>query len=480
MKQLLRKKWFRILARTVVVVTSVLVLAVTVFNWHAAKRKERAITQAKAAKMVLSTGDLMTEMPPGELNFARHGIFGLLEDGLALPEKKRSTEQQDAIKRFQALGDEALMRDLNRKRGNTTGPVDFSFLPDDGSYGKTAASFLAEYDRRHIAVLDEIRAGMRQPYVRRRALPKDFAVGDGWVTLSEGQGFITARVQRGLSLRTEAALATGDPVKAAESIEMICRLGELTSSRGFLVSTLIDFAGYRTIKSHVKRGMEQGIWTTEALDRISLAVARQDVRARMIQGAATEAAMVHVFEAWKHDRKRIAPYLNAGYFGGKIDAEPGFLSRVAAEALPNGMFDRAAADQLDEIREIISQIQNPAPALGWWKLAGEMKKRHEGRSGFSEVLSGDTAGASLLEIGSRTLVHRHLILAACAIERHRLTHGNYPDSLAVLPGEITADPILGSSLLYERTGTTFRLYTPGPPLEDTETKSNRHAHDWAW
>jgi hypothetical protein len=481
MKGLLRKKWFRILARTLVVMATMLVLAVSVFNWQAARAKERAIAEAKTAGLALSAGDLVPEMPPGELNFARHGIFALIEDGLSLPEERRSPEQKNAIESYKALGDEGLLRDLNRKRENKTGgPIDFSFLPDDGSYGKTATSFLAEYDRRHAAVLDEIRSGMQLPYVRRQKLPKDFAGGDSWITLNEGFGFTTSRAQRGLRLRTEAALATGDVAKAAESIAMSCRLGELTSSRGFLVSVLIDFASFRTVKNDVKRGMDRGLWTAEALDRISAVVAREDVRARMIQGAATEAAMVQVFEAWKHDRKRIAPYLNAGVFGGKIDADPGFLSRLAADALPNGMFDRAATAQLDEIREVVSLIQNPAPALGWWKAAEQMRKRHKGRNGFSEILSGDTAAASLLEIGSRTLVQRQLILTACALERHRLTHGAFPESLSDLPAEIASDPILGGTLLYERTGNTFRLYTPGPPREGTDSKPDPRANDWIW
>jgi hypothetical protein len=480
MKQLLRKKWFRILARTVVVVTTLLLLAVSIFNWQAARAKERAIAQAKTAGMTLSAGDLMTDMPPDEQNFARHGIFALIEDGLALPEERRSPEQKTAIKSYEALGDEALLRNLNRKRGNIASPVDFSFLPDDGSYGKTAASFLAEYDRRHAAVLDEIRSGMRLRYVRRRALPEDFAGGDGWVTLSEGQGFITSRVQRGLSLRTEAALATGDPAKAAESIEMICRLGELTGSRGFLVSALLDFAGFRTIKDHVKRGMEQERWTAEALDRISTAVARQDVRARMIQGAATEAGMVQVFEAWKHDRKRIAPYLESGVFGGRTSADPRFVARFVAVILPNGIFDRAAADQLDEIRSLLALVQDPAPAASWWKVAEELRRKHEGQNEFSQLMSGASAGASLLEIGSRTLAHRQLILAACAIERHRLTHGAYPESLTELPAEITVDPILGGTLRYERTGDTFRLDTPGPPRPTGDGKPDPRAKDWVW
>lgn len=477
MKALLQKRWLRVLARTVVVVTVLLALAVSIFNWHAAGQKKEAIARAKASGLALSAADLMTDMPPADLNFARHGIFALIEDGLALPQEKRSTEQKNAIENFKALGEETLVDKLTRKRKGS--PIDFSFLPDDGGYGKTAASFLAEYDRRHSAVLDEIRSGLTLTYTRRRTLPKNFADGDDWISLSEGYGSIIIRAQRGLRIRTEAALATGDAVKAAESIEMLCRLGELTGSRGFIVSALIDFAGFRTVKDQVKRGMDQGLWTTEALDRISAAVAREDVRARMLQGATTEAVMVQVFEAWKHNRKRLASQLDTRVLGGTADTSR-FFGQLIATASPNGLFDRAAAVQLDEIRSFVALLHDPAPAAGWWKLASDFKRKSEEGSEFSRLLNGASALALFLEAGSRTLAHRQLILAACAIERHRLTHGSYPDSLAELPAEITADPILGGTLHYERTGNTFRLYTPGPSLDRAETRPDPHANDWTW
>jgi len=454
-----------------------LALAVSIFNWHAAGQKKEALARAKASGLALSAADLMTDMPPDELNFARHGIFALIEDGLAMPEEKRSTEQKNAIESFKALGEEELVDKLTRKRKGR--PIDFSFLPDDGGYGKTAASFLAEYDRRHGAVMDEIRSGLTLPATRRRTLPRNFADGDDWISLSEGYGSIIVRAQRGLRIRTEAALATGDAAKAAESIEMLCRLGELIGSRGFIVSALVDFGSFRTIKDQVKRGMDQGLWTTDALDRISAAVARQDVRARMVQGVSTEAVMVQVFEGWKHNRKRFASQLDAGVLGGTADTSR-FLGQLIATASPNGLFDRAAAVQLDEIRSFVALLHDPAPAADWWHLASELRRKSDGGSEFSRLMNGGSALAVFLEIGSRTLAHRQLILTACAIERHRLTHGSYPDSLAEFPAEITTDPILGGTLRYERTGKTFRLYTPGPPLDGAGTKPDPHANDWTW
>lgn len=480
MKQLLRKKWFRILLRTVVVVVTLLVLAVSIFNWQAAKRKERAMAEAKNSGMALSAADLTAGMPPDDLNFARHGIFALLEDGLALPEDQKSADQRDVIGRYNEVGDEALFLALNRKRENRAGPVDFSFLPDDRSYGKSAESFLAEFDRRHGAVLAEIRAAMVQPHVRRTAIPQNFDDGDGWLKLNEGFGFMTMRAQKGLRLRAEAALATGDSAKAAESVEMIARLGELVGSRGLLVSTMIEFAAYQIVKDEVKRGSEMGAWTIADLDRISAAVTRWDVRARLVTGAHSEAIMVQVFDAWKRDRGGIAPYLAAGVFGGKMDAKPGILPRIAAQLLPDGIFDRASAANLENLHAVLAILQDPAPAGPWAEAADKLRNSQGGEGALTSILNGATGAAAMLDLGSRALMRRQLILAACAIERHRLTNGAYPESLAGFPAENVVDPLLGGTLGYQRSETSFRLFSPGRPSKEEDVTPNPRSKDWVW
>jgi hypothetical protein len=76
---------------------------------------------------------------------------------------------------------------------------------------------------------------------------------------------------------------------------------------------------------------------------------------------------------------------------------------------------------------------------------------------------------------------------ACTLERHRLAHGAYPETLtALVPQFLKAIPhdlFDGQPLRYQRRGENFVLYSIGPDLEDNHGITKQYfadSPDWAW
>ena len=76
----------------------------------------------------------------------------------------------------------------------------------------------------------------------------------------------------------------------------------------------------------------------------------------------------------------------------------------------------------------------------------------------------------------------HLALVACALERHRLAHGTYPETLdALVPrfiGRLPHDIIGGQPLKYRPgPGDRFTLYSVG---WDEKDDGGKPGDDWVW
>ena len=85
-------------------------------------------------------------------------------------------------------------------------------------------------------------------------------------------------------------------------------------------------------------------------------------------------------------------------------------------------------------------------------------------------------------------------LVACALERYRLAHRRYPDTLAelvpALADHLPVDLVNGESLRYARVGDHYRLYSVGWDLKDDggqivlDAKNSQTVDadrgDWVW
>ncbi|MCW1914466.1 hypothetical protein OJ996_12835 [Luteolibacter sp. GHJ8] len=487
MKRLLAKKWFRISVRVSVGCLSLLVLAWMWFNWWAASRKRLAVAAATHAGLSLNLEDFSKDMPPPEQNFARQGIFKQWEDAYEQfrPNVPASPSSPRGI--YESFGDTVFGSVFFKSRRGNPRTAKFSRFPDDSPYGKTAESFLAEYDRRHGTVLEELRAGFALPYARRPFLPAAFS-GDASTlpSLSEAFGMRLRSVSQGLALRAEAALETGDSAKAAESIEMILRLSEAMGSRGMFVSGLMQAVGIRTALMPLERGIREHRWTAADLDRIEAALRRFDIRRTMERAIRSEILMVHAVE-----RLKSAP--QPGQLGDPRaileDYEGGDLLEWLLESrphwLPDGFFDLSEAVILETTQQSSSAISSLRLGKDWWSAAQDLRRQAEQRWGPGKLASSFPVGAFGLEAAAHGTVEIRLALAACALEKYKLQHGIYPESLDAIDSEVATDPFHGVLFRYFVKDDAFRLYSLGPDGIDgggvsAPMKSDKTQDDWVW
>jgi hypothetical protein len=483
MKRVMQKKWFRLLVRTAVIGLTLLVLAVAIFNWWAAGEKKDAIARARAAGLPLTVEEFTAGMPPDGQNFARSGIVRTLEDEFGV----RSDGNADAASakgRFQAVNDSDLMRALYSRIKDREKATDFAVLPDNSPYGKTADSFLKEFERRHGDLLGELKASLHLPYERRRFVPEGFRGGVAWVSLSEGFGLSSRGFQDGMRLRADAALLTGDSAKAAETIEIMARVAETVGSRGMLVSALVEFVSLRIVHRPIKLGIQTRRWTATDLERISAALSRCDLRDATRRGIESEVLMVQVWEGLNEERSRFSPDQFGSYIGSDDSPVTGWILEKGRAWIPGGFFDLCAAGVLNHAIESSAVAKDPRPILHWWEAAKKIRRTYDAKGKLGKLTHTFPGGAVALRNGCHAVVNLQLDIAACEIERYRLAHGHYPETLDALPDKAGIDPLHGTPFRYERWDDGFRLYSIGPDGVDDggkeESGSSIDRKDWVW
>jgi hypothetical protein len=487
MKRLMAKKWFRITVRVSLGLMSLLVFAWFCFDWWGASRKRLAVAAATKAGLSMNLEDFTKDMPPPEQNFARRGIFKQWEESYehGSPNTPASPSSPRGI--YESMGDTVFGTVFIKARRGNPRTVDFGRFPKGSPYGKTAESFLVEYDRRHGEVLRELQAGFSLPYVRRPLLPAAFS-GDASTlpTLSEAFGLRLRSVSDGLALRAEAALATGDPAKAAESIEVTLRLSEAIGSRGMLVSGLIQSVGIRAGLLSLRRGMMEHRWTAADLARIEAALKRFDVRKTMEHAIRSEILMIHAIERLKSEpqpgqlgdpRAILEDFDGTDLLGWVLANRPHWL--------PDGVFDLNAIVIIETTLRASVAISSHDLGKDWWDEARKLRREAGERQGAGVFVASFPAGAFALESAAHGTVEVQLALAACALERHYLEHGSYPESLAAIDPEVAIDPFRGGPFQYAVAKGGFRLYSIGPDGIDGGGIPSPKLHfsaqdDWMW
>ncbi len=475
MKNWGRKKWFRVLVRCAVAGASLLVLVYAAINWWGAREKQRAIAEARAAGVPVTLAEMMADMPPREENFAMIPFLAELEKSYGTIDPVENIPPSSARGRYEAMADPVFQRAWRGGawRKGIEKKIDFSLMPADNPYGQSAVSFLKEYDRRHGDILAELREGLSRPYSRRPLVPEGFD-GTDWFNLSEGLGMMGQRVIDGLALRAEAALMTGDPARAADSIVIGLRLLETTASHGSAMGALVEWRLFGLLKGSLKSGIREHAWSEDELERIRDAFLRMNPQESLQRAMKGEILMLQVWEGWRDDRRR---------FHSDIESySNGLAWRIF---FPDGWFDLKAAEVVRTSKEGYQVTAGCGPALSWWEAGERFREGATGKGG--DWLSDPSLVFGItLERGSRAIVQWRLCVLACELESYYVRHGDYPVDLSGFPADIVRDPLHGTPFRYRRTEEGFLLYSIGPDGKDDEggkyplRGQSVDQPDWVW
>ena len=104
---------------------------------------------------------------------------------------------------------------------------------------------------------------------------------------------------------------------------------------------------------------------------------------------------------------------------------------------------------------------------------------------FANIFPGTTVPINLKR-AARTQSALDMAILSCALERHRLAKGSYPENLALLSSDIfpkvTNDLITGQPLCYRRIESAYLLYSPGWNQKDDggQVHEKLEEGDWVW
>ncbi|HTI99192.1 MAG TPA: hypothetical protein VL527_09940, partial [Dongiaceae bacterium] len=353
---------------------------------------------------------------------------------------------------------------------------------------------LSKYD----ATLDALRAAAKLPYAR---FPLEYDSAEPPTILLPHLANIKKTVVF-LQLRSIAELDAGQPDQALADWKLGLRCNEALRQEPFLISQLVEIAGQNILTQPLWEGLARHQWSDVQLADIEATLAGQDYPANFRTGMLGELACgIGSVEYLRRSRNfgELVSWTSSSRQNDMPDPME-LLYAMAFHLMPDGwfyqmernlaqMYERYSLPLVDQTNRIISPTLNR-------QLATEAGIRLQTKSvanAATRLLFPALGRASLKTAQCQTMVNEARI--ACALERYRLAHGQYPDSLADLTPQflvtVPHDLINGEPLHYRReAGDRFTLYSVGWNQRDDggrvvlgkgETPSaDPDQGDWVW
>lgn len=451
--------------RTAVLGITLLVLGVALLNHWAAGERREAVERFQAAGNRIGVSDFQVVIPPDDENFA---MIPLLRE---LWEEEAEGEMTGVAAKMFAMArspDGSLMS----QKGNLLD--DREELARFGISG-AAEEMLAQYDERHQAVLEGLRAGLDRPHA---VMPRSFDLAEprhaygSWGLGHRINVFMPAAL--GLRLRAELAVAAEREDVAFETVKMIRNLSDLSFSHGSISGGFIAWNLDGFAARPLKLGIEAGLWDRKSLGELERLWSQRDTLAGMNEMLNADCvAMSVLLEHATRDRDLWVE-----------------LTKVENQRvwylLPDAWFDMDSVNLLEEGGKWLALFRTEPRLEVWWKAMEESHSRQSDALGKVFGITGFGEGrlcAALVRVGVRAMVRDAMAIVACRLEIHRLREGRYPAELVELGGEGVLDPLNGGPFAYRREGEGFVLYSVGPDGVDDggvcETVGYS-APDWVW
>ena len=292
------------------------------------------------------------------------------------------------------------------------------------------------------AFFAELRAASKRPYAR---YPVDYNLDNPWgIQLPHLRN--VGAICRRLQLRASAELALGESDKALADVKLILHLADSLKSDPFLISYLVRIACLPIATQAVWEGLAEHAWSEAQLEQLQTLLSRYEFVADLKRPlGAEQAAGILTIELIK----RKGPfYLND--LRGSAESKPpsahgvGYLVGLL---IPRGWYYREELNysrlfhlllgpDLDQTTTQISPDQVEA-------RSHEFQQQMRATRGLSRVIHHQLLAGLLLpaldRISTRVAAAQtaaNEAMLACALERFRLSNGQFPDSLNALAPKI--------------------------------------------
>ncbi len=339
-------------------------------------------------------------------------------------------------------------------------PNEFPTTPQPQTPVADVLLALSKYD----AILDELRSAAARPQAR---FPIRYE--DGFSALLPHLARMKS-LNQFLALRAAAKLESGRTNDAAADVELSLRLADLVREEPFLISHLVRLAQFQVALNPLWEGFVEHRWTDGQLANFERRLSQFDFLADFQRALRGERACC----TWTIDyvnRMRDASVLgNPEDQSGGPSASERMFGEIMFQLIPSGWFEQNKASlgrlHMELILPTVDRESRLVSPSNMNRLMATLEQRLTRRSPYNWF------GALLLPaIGNASSkfaqgqASADLARVACALERHRLAQGQYPETLDALAPQFIAkiphDVITGQPLKYRRTADGFTLYSVG-------------------
>lgn len=377
-----------------------------------------------------------------------------------------------------------------RNLEETNPSADIAIAPKPQTPAQDVLLALSKYD----PLIDRLRQDSQMPYSR---FPIGYLTDENPEMILLPHLSVVKQFTQVLELRAIAELQNGQSDKALADVQLMLRLVDANRTEPFLISHLVRLACLQIALEPIYEGLANHQWSDSQLVEMDSKLSNFDfvndfkfaMRGEMI-----------VLQNGFIDYLRHHPGQVFNMSPDAMMSSPPVIARVAGSLIPaawyyqNELHDDRAMEELylpnlDTNREILSPSAFRAA-----DTAAQAETRHANPYNILERMLLPTFSAATVNVayGQNSV---NLARVAIALERYRMAHGTYPDSLDPLAPQyidrIPHDVINGQPLLYRRNANgQFVLYSVGWNETDdggvvifkkgSTTAVDHKQGDWVW
>lgn len=350
---------------------------------------------------------------------------------------------------------------------------EFPIVPQPQTPAKDVLFALSKLD----SAVEELRQASERPYAN---VPLNYEKGFNSATTLLPILAQLKRCTQLLQVRAVAELADGQSAKALDDVKLMLYLNNSLRNSPFLISHLVRFAIVAIDLQPIWEGLAKHEWSDEQLAALESELGKLNFLADyefVMRGE--RAFAIASFENQRLTREVIVPLENGGSVTYKLNWMPSayFYQNELAIAQMSQQWILTLVDtnsrtvSPDKFRLANNADQAAMKHYSPYKIQALMTSAADGR-----VVKKVAAIQSSVDLAR----------VACALERYRLAHGNYPETLDELSPQFIAqvphDIIGGQPLHYRRTDDgQFVLYSIGWNEKDDGgeiTLKQNGAPDW--
>ncbi|HXI72791.1 MAG TPA: hypothetical protein VNN22_20830 [Verrucomicrobiae bacterium] len=486
-------------------------------NWRGRHDWERYKHEWEARGEKFDFADFVPPPVPADQNFALTPIiftsYGqmLTRDGRMISPDKRDTNFVNRLKMDIARNDDWAMThsttnsigdwqttktsDLkvwqNYYRALAAPTNEFPVAPQPQSPAADVMLALSKYD----PVIEELREASKLPYSR---FPLEYDKDDPAAILLPHLA-VLKQCSLALQLRALAELQNGQTEKSFDDIKLSLRLADSIRTEPFIITHLVRMAILQITLQPIWEGLAEHKWSDAQLAELNLELSKLDFPADYAHSVRSERAYHGKIVDWiEQKRSRYWLLVDMINNNNQPNTMENFLETTAFYLAPKGWFYQ------NEITIAQMEQQWNLPLVDATnRIVSPKIVEHAGTalaSSLRPTLFNFFARLLLPGLGNfaqKTAYAQNaadLARVAIALERYRLAHGGFPESLEALAArfleKIPHDIINGESLHYRRTGDgQYILYSVGWNETDDDgvvglTSNGQSADnrkgDWVW